>query len=145
MTPNPTERDALRADSYDSWQTIADDMKRVSRLPDTQHPPLSYWSSRVNALAALSPPAPPAPPAPSAEVAALVEWQPIVSAPKDGTFVLLTDARYPACHLIAQWSRGSWWGQRTSTGRCIVWEKATHWVPLPAPPQPFTDAQEVGR
>jgi hypothetical protein len=143
MTPNPTERDALRADSYDSWQTIADDMKRVSRLPDTQHPPLSYWSSRVNALAALSPPAPPAPPAPSAEVAALVEWQPIVSAPKDGeTTMLLWDAENETMEMGFRPTDCPDDAAVDLMGTACY---PTHWMPLPAPPQPFTDAQEVGR
>lgn len=37
-----TTRDALRADSYDSWQSIANDMTRANKRPQSQHPPLSY-------------------------------------------------------------------------------------------------------
>jgi hypothetical protein len=45
--------DAARADAYDSWQSIATDMQNIDRLPQANHPPLSYWKSRVSALAAL--------------------------------------------------------------------------------------------
>ena len=61
-------------------------------------------------------------------------WQDIASAPKDGTFVLVTDARHPPCHLIARFKHNTWWGQQTQTGRAIVWREATHWQPLPEPP-----------
>jgi hypothetical protein len=61
-------------------------------------------------------------------------WQPIESAPRDGTFVLLTDANCDPCHLIAQWKVDRWWGQRTNSGKAIIWTVATHWMPLPTPP-----------
>lgn len=63
-----------------------------------------------------------------------MEWQPIESAPRDGSLVLLTDADCDPCHLIAQWNRGAWWGEKTRSGRALVWETATHWMPLPDPP-----------
>lgn len=65
-------------------------------------------------------------------------WQPIETAPKDGTFVLLTDSDCDPCWLIAQWTRDAWWGQRTPSGKCTIWRVATHWMPLPEPPHDRT-------
>jgi len=64
------------------------------------------------------------------------KWRHIKTAPKDGTFVLLYDARYlhsPSSYLIGQFQDDSWWGQRTASGKCIVWNGATHWKPLDKP------------
>lgn len=61
-------------------------------------------------------------------------WRPIESAPRDGTYVLLTDNRCNPCHLIARWKFDRWWGQATPSGKSIIWTDATHWQPLPEPP-----------
>lgn len=61
-------------------------------------------------------------------------WRPIESAPRDGTYVLLTDNRCNPCHLIARWKFDRWWGQATPSGKSIIWTDATHWRPLPEPP-----------
>lgn len=61
-------------------------------------------------------------------------WRPIAEAPRDGTYVLITDRRHPPCHLIARWNHGKWWGQPTQTGRAITWDEATDFMPLPPPP-----------
>lgn len=72
------------------------------------------------------------------------EWQPIETAPRDGTAVLLYE---PDCWMhpvwVAQWERG---GTYYREGwRCFVAadgeevlhpEKPTHWMPLPEPPEP---------
>lgn len=61
-------------------------------------------------------------------------WLPIETAPKDRSYILLTDSRYPPCHLIARWEHDAWWGRRTRSGHSIVWREATHWMPLPPAP-----------
>lgn len=74
------------------------------------------------------------------EVAKVVGWQPIETAPKDGTEVDLWGgsdageraARAPDC----QWRRGGWYsrgdkGWESLAG--ISWAP-THWMPRPAPP-----------
>jgi hypothetical protein len=52
-------------------------------------------------------------------------WQPIETAPKDGTRILLWCGS-KAHTFVGQWSRGSWVGAKYHT--------PTHWIPLPAPP-----------
>jgi len=64
-------------------------------------------------------------------------WKPIETAPQDGTFVLLYDDGYKHSsnsYLIAQFDGGVWWGKKTNSGRAIIWQEATHWMPLPEPP-----------
>jgi len=64
------------------------------------------------------------------------EWQPIASAPKDGTGILLY-RRYEGKYLhlvdVGQWRKeeegGPRWAWTYST-----WEP-THWMPLPDPPK----------
>lgn len=75
------------------------------------------------------------------------QWQPIESAPKDGTWVLLWDAR----HEVAV--SGRWWHEPTmdtpsgyepgwdgwsADDDLLVWDdptsQPTHWMLLPAPP-----------
>lgn len=64
-----------------------------------------------------------------------MEWQPIDTAPKDGTFVLITDGET----IEVARTLGSGWiasdGADFDYGR---WdEHLTHWMPLP--PAPTTD------
>lgn len=82
-------------------------------------------------------------PAPQAD-----EWQPIESAPRDGTAVLITDGtvRYDAeCFpderifegvTIGIWSsyEAAWHGGYGSEYDAVYWHYPTHWRPLPAPP-----------
>lgn len=61
-----------------------------------------------------------------------MEWQPIETAPKDGTWVLLSSAGWTHGQWeIAQWSAYAECWQTYDTA--IL--GATHWMPLPAPPQ----------
>lgn len=69
-------------------------------------------------------------------IAALAsQWQPIESAPKDGTFYLATngqDHRVENCpdgYVAGIWHRidGDWRG-------CALGDDSTHWQPLPPPP-----------
>lgn len=66
-----------------------------------------------------------------------MEWRPIETAPKDGTFVLgyaweCVDVQYNDNGMRVTWfERGSWQGfPWASQGM-----KPTHWQPLPAPPK----------
>lgn len=62
-------------------------------------------------------------------------WRPIAEAPRDGTYVLITDRRHPPCYLIAKWRHGKWWSAPTKSGHSITWDEATDFMPLPTPPQ----------
>jgi hypothetical protein len=58
-----------------------------------------------------------------------MEWQPIDTAPKDGTEVLLTDGKY---------KRTGYWARRVgvwSIDAIVALEPPTHWMPLPEPPE----------
>ena len=86
-------------------------------------------------------------------------WQPIESAPKDGTPVLLTGLDYgkgPGRHfLIGKWHRRMWreifrddplpWSRPLKNWKVDGEEilspgfvYITHWMPIPAPPSPRT-------
>ena len=59
-------------------------------------------------------------------------WQPISTAPKDGTHILIFD-EFGECS-VAWWqvdSDGSIFGWTTDGGDRVT---ATHWMPLPEPP-----------
>lgn len=57
-----------------------------------------------------------------------MEWQPIATAPKDGTSVLLWSRNG---YDVAVWSGriGEW-----TTGQLFYAPEPTHWMPLPSPP-----------
>ena len=62
-------------------------------------------------------------------------WKPIVTAPKDGSFVLICDTEDPSeLMIIARWRFGAWRSRPTPSGKSIVWMDATHWMPLPEMP-----------
>jgi len=74
-------------------------------------------------------------------------WMPIQTVPKDGTRILVWDeSNSPEECVIAKW------GGHPSGDPCLVDEeyfcvtRATHWMPLPTPPQnetsPSVDATE---
>lgn len=64
------------------------------------------------------------------------QWLPIESAPRDGSWVVLGRAGHDAV-LLAFWHRlhSAWWGQGGGDGSWKKWQQATHWMPLPAPPE----------
>lgn len=65
---------------------------------------------------------------------ALIEWQPIETAPKDGTAVIVaTDAGIHRCI----WHEDIWSVDDQKFGPYPLrrYCKATHWMPLPAPPE----------
>lgn len=63
-------------------------------------------------------------------------WQPIETAPKDGTWVLSTTAGiHPFTHQpfvpdTVQWNGGRW-----NNGLSQHGYEPTHWMPLPSPPE----------
>lgn len=92
------------------------------------------------------------------------QWRPIASAPRDGTIVLLFDPREHIGIGIGSWVAGTreiWErvDERTKTLTCVedagYWnassgdsyglgsETITHWMPLPAAPQPAVSPHEV--
>lgn len=59
------------------------------------------------------------------------QWQPIESAPRDGTFIVFSPTRGVCCD-VENWMNTEF--------ECFFFEygriyDATHWQPLPAPPQ----------
>lgn len=65
-----------------------------------------------------------------------MEWQPIETAPKDGTVVMGFDEKLPTRGLsppiaCIRWFDTAWWG---TTGDSIVMLRPTHWMPLPDAP-----------
>lgn len=72
------------------------------------------WINRHHAAALLSAIDSPAP-----------QWQPIESAPKDGTRLMLWDSRAGGYAVTGAWVAGS----------ADDHETITHWQPLPAPPE----------
>lgn len=80
------------------------------------------------------------------------EWQPIETAPKDGTEILISDGDYIA---IAEWrddasfkqfENGPGWQIFDCEDPFYSWatDSATHWMPLPEPPTsaPHTDKEK---
>ena len=70
-----------------------------------------------------------------------MEWQPIETAPKDGTLVDLwvidTSDGSGRRETDAYFANGKWWSTRdTNAGEPVEQGRitATHWMPLPAPP-----------
>ena len=70
-------------------------------------------------------------------------WQPIETAPKDGTAVLLymADGKYAAAEFRTRNDGIAFWEiahiETTGASICLL-AKATHWQPLPAPPESAT-------
>lgn len=58
----------------------------------------------------------------------MTEWQPISTAPKDGTQVLVC-RQFPEFNQIGLdlYKENTWW-------RSSPYNQPTHWMPLPAPP-----------
>lgn len=69
-------------------------------------------------------------------------WQPIETAPKDGTTVLLSE-KWNSIPIIGRFARGKWVGDHTNVNTdgdaCVIdyFEPThiTHWMPLPEPPK----------
>lgn len=74
----------------------------------------------------------------------MTDWQPIETAPKDGTVVLVVGDRGHSC---AQWRREGWdtgsgWHATVEGQECLDGDdryglkrlSPTHWMPIPSPP-----------
>lgn len=76
-------------------------------------------------------------------------WQPMETAPKDGTQILVTrQGRYRLETWIAYWYESEYIsgkGWRTSDGEFIHWVEpdATHWHPLPPAPKEEPTREEI--
>lgn len=79
-----------------------------------------------------------------AALAQQAQWQPIETAPKDGTFVLIG---FGDSVGEARWVENAWyWANNDpgdSWGRPVYEHEATHWMPLPAPPQAERPPEET--
>jgi len=76
------------------------------------------------------------------------EWQPIETAPKDGTWILVCggrteDEEVTRTHAVAQWTddlngrktKWHWQFAWYDGGYYGFYENPTHWMPLPEPPK----------
>lgn len=71
------------------------------------------------------------------------EWQPIETAPKDGTRIIMTNGAWVdfgwfshSVWLGPRAAKGAWVGDDPRDGRGALdgIHEPTHWMPLPAPP-----------
>ena len=68
-----------------------------------------------------------------------MNWQPIETAPKDGTKIDLWDAAYGCRVVNAKWDNhystgDKSWGRNSVDGPFCY--EPTHWMPIPQPPEP---------
>lgn len=77
-----------------------------------------------------------------------MDWQPIETAPKDGTRILLHPPQFVAdVAAVGYWSKFGCWADRQAVDP--TWSP-THWMPMPASPQSkptaarTPDASELG-
>lgn len=65
-----------------------------------------------------------------------MEWQPIESAPKDGSRVIIYDPDIPSEKgIVTEALFDSWRETWTDTVETYLRYNPTHWMPLPEPPQ----------
>lgn len=69
------------------------------------------------------------------ELAAEQVWRPIETAPRDGTALLLTDARIKNWTQVAYWDTDYERWARDDTTTLWHANRFTHWTPLPQPPE----------
>lgn len=66
------------------------------------------------------------------------EWQPIKTAPNDGKNILVFGGYFTE---VTIWrAEGEWWNYMLKTNATVP--IPTHWMPLPAPPQPHTPKEK---
>lgn len=67
------------------------------------------------------------------------EWQPIETAPRDGTAILVTDGQTQRVawtqHPAEHGNVAAWTYYITRSGAYVVIMNPTHWMPLPSPPE----------
>jgi hypothetical protein len=66
----------------------------------------------------------------------MINWQPISTAPKDGTFILLSGSGLPVWqgHWVGQSGRYAINGWTRFNSIDLDWSP-THWLPIPPPPK----------
>lgn len=66
------------------------------------------------------------------------EWQPIETAPKDGTVILLSDSIETTCGYwgapVSVFKRPDQWLSYWPMKKSAIGSLPTHWMPLPCPP-----------
>jgi hypothetical protein len=68
-----------------------------------------------------------------------MDWQPIETAPKDGTRILLwVLSQYDPREAVGRWDSHGYWAIDYNDVPC----DPTHWMPLPAPPKEDVSAAE---
>lgn len=80
-----------------------------------------------------------------------MKWEPIETAPKDGTPILVTngigvfDAYWERRGAITQTDSPGWVdGETDKYEDLVVFHTLTHWMPLPSPPQAQSQIEEPG-
>lgn len=70
----------------------------------------------------------------------VTQWQPIETAPKDGSYVLVTSTHNPYLRGVVQYLDGQWidWNENDQTR--LMDQAATHHMPLQPPPAPRPSA-----
>jgi len=63
------------------------------------------------------------------------KWQPINTAPKDGTWVLTFSAPWAVAPAVLRWHGDRWWDDEVERPGVIEAWWPTHWMPLPNPPE----------
>lgn len=77
-----------------------------------------------------------------------MDWQPIETAPRDGTRVLLYCAGgdiAAAEYVVASDGFAGWEVSHTETSAIYLAVRATHWMPLPPPPTPSAESASAAR
>jgi uncharacterized protein DUF551 len=83
-----------------------------------------YHEIRADLTAALTP----------FEEGGMSDWQPIESAPKDGTRVLCSFCKGEAPEVL-YFSQGMWYSELEREGQSSFIFQPSHWMPLPEPPK----------
>jgi hypothetical protein len=102
-------------------------MNGMRSMPDTH--PLNVAARKARTALSGSP-------APSTE--GLREWQPIETAPRDGTEILTFSDRIGLGNMVLYWADGYW--REKANGLGLKYEP-THWQPLPPSPEILKDDQ----
>lgn len=132
MTPPPASSPAAIRDDKDAtiarlWAAITWALGENGEFPD-EPPPLAgkyrqrfWWRSELRRRAFLV----------AEDAAAPPRWQPIETAPKEGTFMVY-DATRP-CQMVMDGAILAM-SRHIHTPQHLSGQRWTHWMPLPAPP-----------
>lgn len=67
------------------------------------------------------------------------EWQPIETAPRDGSWIVVTSSHNKYFRAAVQFIYGAWFDTKENDNSELMRDAATHWMPilpLPAAPKP---------